>query len=87
MPCEDKVTFELEGEAYAALRATSSDRNVWYVPDSAFLHVDGIDVPKGSEHEVAVVLRFRAFNPPANTAGTPERMPPFTRVNAEGGRN
>ena len=56
---KDKVTFELEGERMPLSELRPKTGTVWYVLDSAFLHIDGIDVAKGSEHEVAVTVSFR----------------------------
>jgi hypothetical protein len=54
-----RVTFELEGEKLAPGELRGRKDKWWYVLDSAFLHVDGVDVPKGSSHEVAVTVSFR----------------------------
>lgn len=54
-----KVTFELEGEKLAPAELAARKDKWWYVLDSALLHVDGVDVPVGTSHEVAVTVSFR----------------------------
>ena len=54
-----RVSFELEGETLAPGDLAARTDKWWYVLDSAFLHVDGVDVPAGSTHEVAVTVSFR----------------------------
>lgn len=41
-----RVTFELEGETLDPSELRGRKDKWWYVLDSAFLHVDGVDVPK-----------------------------------------
>ena len=54
-----RVTFELEGEKLGLGDLAGRKDKWWYVLDSAFLHVDGVEVPAGSTHEVAVTVSFR----------------------------
>ncbi|KTE19838.1 hypothetical protein ATE67_14535 [Sphingopyxis sp. H050] len=54
-----RVSFELEGEKLRPADLAARTDKWWYVLDSAFVHVDGKETPKGTSHDVAVTISFR----------------------------
>lgn len=52
---------EFDGERWPLAENGERVNTFWFVRDSAFLVLSGIDLPDGSEHEVALTLNV---NPP-----------------------
>jgi len=52
----EQVKFSIEGETIELDALPQRSGEMWFVLDDAFLNVSGVDVQRGSEHDVAVTL-------------------------------
>ena len=53
------LSFEVNGKAYKLHELPQQDSEWWYVLDSAFLHIPGLTLVRGSEHQVRVTVSIR----------------------------
>ena len=53
------VTLEVNGKTSRLNELASQSLEWWYVLDSAFLHVSGVQLQAGTEHEVRVTVSIR----------------------------
>ncbi len=53
------LTFEVNGQSYKLNELPSHYTEWWYVLDSAFLHVPGLVLQPGTEHQVRVTVSIR----------------------------
>ena len=53
------LTFEVNGKTFRLDELSKQYSEWWYVLDSAFLHVPGISVEPGTEHQVKVTVSIR----------------------------
>ncbi|HZU62088.1 MAG TPA: DUF6379 domain-containing protein [Novosphingobium sp.] len=54
-----RITFELEGQRYRLDELRPHTDVWWYVLDSAFLHIAGLPLLAGGEHQVSVTIQVR----------------------------
>lgn len=52
----DRLTFELEGGTWPVSEMRGLTTRSWFVTDSADLHLAGVKLEPGSEHEVEVTV-------------------------------
>jgi hypothetical protein len=53
------LTFEVNGKSYKLNELPAHYTEWWYVLDSAFLHVPGVTLQRGTEHQVKVTVSIR----------------------------
>lgn len=53
------VQFEVNGKSFRLNELAAHPEEWWYVLDSAYLHVPGVNVARGSEQEVKVTVSIR----------------------------
>jgi|SRR5208337_223520 len=53
------LTFEVNGKTFHLRDLVAQYTEWWYVLDSAFLHVPGAQIQRGSEHQVRVTVSIR----------------------------
>ena len=53
------LTFEVSGKTYRLSELGGQHKEWWYVLDSAYLHLPGIQLERGSEHQVRVTVSIR----------------------------
>lgn len=53
---DERVRFELEGRTYALGALREQPQHNWYVLDSAFLLIDGVETTPGAKHRIAVTV-------------------------------
>lgn len=53
------LTFEVNGKTFHLNELAGQYTEWWYVLDSAFLHVPGVQILRGTEHQVRVTVSIR----------------------------
>jgi Domain of unknown function (DUF6379) len=53
------LTFEVNGKTYKLKELSKQFTEWWYVLDSAYLHVPGLTIERGSTHQVKVTVSIR----------------------------